>query len=157
MEVQAMSIATHSGSPQFPAVAGSIPPSSQDAMDSAVETLQAHKDEWVKLPISKRVAIVDKLIKDFTAIAQRWVDACLQAKGIAPDAPAAGEEWAAGAWPVVRNLRQLRQALVDIEAHGRPRIPGPVTTGPDGQVVAQVFPQSIYDRLFFFGITAEVW
>src|SRR6266700_1413546 len=152
-----MSIATRSGSPQFPAVSGSMPPSSQDAMDSAIETLRAHKDAWVKLPISKRVAIVDELIKDFAAIAQRWVDACLLAKGIAPGAPASGEEWAAGAWPMIRNLSQLRQALVDIEAHGRPRIPGPVVTGPDGQVVAQVFPQSIYDRLFFFGITAEVW
>ncbi len=152
-----MSIATRSGSPQFPAVSGSMPPSSQDAMDSAIETLRAHEDAWVKLPISKRVAIIDELIKDFAAIAQRWVDACLQAKGIAPGAPASGEEWAAGAWPVIRNLSQLRQALVDIEAHGRPRIPGPVVTGPDGQVVAQVFPQSIYDRLFFFGITAEIW
>ncbi len=27
----------------------------------------------------------------------------------------------------------------------------------DGQMVAQVFPQSIYDRLFFSGITAQVW
>src|SRR5262245_52817921 len=129
-----MSIATHSGSPQFPAVSGSIPPSSQETMDSAIETLHAHKDEWMKLPTSKRLAIVDELIKDFTAIARRWVDACLQAKGIAPGSPASGEEWAAGAWPVVRNLRQLRQALLDIEAHGRPRIPGPVTTRPDGQV-----------------------
>ncbi len=152
-----MSIATRSGFPQFPAVSGSMPPSSQDAMDSAIETLQAHKDAWVKLPISKRVAILDELIKDFAAIAQRWVDACLQAKGIAPGAPASSEEWAAGAWPVIRNLSQLRQALVDIEAHRRPRVPGPVTTRPDGQVVAQVFPQSIYDRLFFFGITAEIW
>jgi len=152
-----MSIATRSGSPQFPTVAGSMPPSSQETMDSAVETLQAHKDAWVKLPTSKRIAIVDELIKDFAAIAQRWVNACLQAKGIAPGAPASGEEWAAGAWPVVRNLSQLRQVLVDIEAHGRPRIPGPVTTRPDGQVTAQVFPQTIYDRLFFLGITAEVW
>src|SRR6266581_1515780 len=130
-----MSIATRSGSPQFPAVSGSMPPSSQDAMDSAIETLRAHKDAWVKLPISKRVAIVDELIKDFAAIAQRWVDACLLAKGIAPGAPASGEEWAAGAWPMIRNLSQLRQALVDIEAHGRPRIPGPVVTGPEDQVV----------------------
>lgn len=152
-----MSIATRGGSPQFPTATGSMPPSSQEAMDGAIETLQAHKDAWVKLPISKRVALVDKLIKDFAAIAQRWVDVSLQAKDIAPGDPAAGEEWAAGTWPVIRNLSQLRQALVDIEAHGQPRIPGPVTTRPGGQIVAQVFPQSLYDRLFFLGITAEVW
>ena len=35
--------------------------------------------------------------------------------------------------------------------------PGPVKTRPDGQVVAQVFPQSTYDKLFFGGVTAEIW
>jgi acyl-CoA reductase-like NAD-dependent aldehyde dehydrogenase len=152
-----MTITTHGGSPQFPVVSGNIPPSSQDVMDAAVQTLQSHKDAWVKLPIRERITILDELIKDFAAIAPRWIDACLQAKGIAADAPAAGEEWAAGAWPVLKNLRQLRQALIDIQAQGRPRIPGPIKTRPDGQVVAQVFPQTIYDRLFFLGITAEIW
>ncbi len=152
-----MTIATLSGSPQFPAVSGSIPPSTQDAMDAAVQTLQSHKDTWVRLLIRERITILDELIKDFAAIAQRWVDACLQAKGIAADAPAAGEEWLAAAWPVLKNLRQLRQALADIQAQGRPRIPGPVKTRPDGQVVAQIFPQTIYDRLFFLGITAQLW
>ena len=152
-----MTITTHGGSPQFPMVSGNMPPSTQDGMDAAVQTLQSHKDTWVKLPIRERITILDELIKDFAAIAQRWVDACLQAKGIAPDASVAGEEWAAGAWPVLKNLRQLRQALTDIQAQGRPRIPGPVKTRPDGQIVAQVFPQTLYDRLFFLGITAEIW
>jgi acyl-CoA reductase-like NAD-dependent aldehyde dehydrogenase len=152
-----MTVTTPSGSPQFPAVSGSVPPSTQDVMDAAVQTLQSHKDAWVKLPIRERISILDELVEDFAAVTQRWVDACLQAKGIAEDAPAVGEEWAAGAWPVLKNLRQLRQALTDIQAQGRPRIPGPVKMRPDGQVVAQVFPQTLYDRLFFLGITAEVW
>ena len=152
-----MSIATHQGSPQFPTVTGSIPPSSQETMDSAVQTLQEHKDAWVALSNRERIAIIDKLIEDFYAVAPRWVVACLQAKDIAEDAPAASEEWTVGPWPVLKNLRQLRQSLIDIEANGRPKIPGPVTTRPDGQVVAQVFPQTTYDRLLFMGVTAEVW
>src|SRR5258707_13480757 len=87
----------------------------------------------------------------------RWVAACARAKGIAEDSPLVGEEWGAGAWPVLKNMRLLRQALVDIEAYGRPRIPGPARTRPDGQVRAQGFPQTIYDRLSFTGITVEVW
>ncbi|HET9918822.1 MAG TPA: aldehyde dehydrogenase family protein [Ktedonobacteraceae bacterium] len=152
-----MSIATQSGSPQFPTTTESIPPSTRDAMDAAIQILQQHKDAWVAVPTGERVALLDCLIRDFAAIAPRWVAACMQAKGIAPDAPSAGEEWTVGPWPVLKNLRQLRQSLLDIVAVGHPRIPGPVTTRPDGQVVAQVFPQNTYDRLFFMGLTAEIW
>ncbi len=152
-----MATVARQGTPEFPAAVGSVPPSTRDEMDTAVQSLQSHKNEWVALPIKQRIALLDRLIADFAAIAPRWVAACARAKGIAEDSPLVGEEWGAGAWPVLKNMRLLRQALVAIEAHGRPRIPGPVRTRPDGQVIAQVFPQTIYDRLFFMGITAEVW
>lgn len=152
-----MSITIRQGSPQFPAVAGSIPSSTQETMDASVKTLQEHKDAWVALSNRERIAILDKLINDFAAIGQLWIAASLQAKGIGGDSPGVGEEWAAGVWPVLKNLRQLRNSLSDIEAYGHPRIPGAVTTRPDGQVVAQVFPQTAYDRLFFMGVTAEIW
>ena len=152
-----MSVTIRQGSPQFPAVTGSIPSSTQETMDAAVHTLQEHKDAWVALSNRERIAILDKLINNFAAIAQLWIAASLQAKGIAGDSPGVGEEWVAGVWPVLKNLRQLRNSLSDIETYGHPRIPGPVTTRPDGQVVAQVFPQTTYDRLFFLGVTAEIW
>jgi len=126
-------------------------------MDAAIQTLQSHKDEWVKLSISQRIAILDQLIKDFLAITPRWVAASAKAKGIPEDSPTIGEEWGAGVWPAIKNLCQLRQSLKDIELHGHPKIPGPVTTRSDGQVVAQIFPQNGYDRLFLMGVTAEIW
>jgi acyl-CoA reductase-like NAD-dependent aldehyde dehydrogenase len=152
-----MTTTTLQGSPQFPTISGSIPPSTREEMDTAIETLQAHKNEWVAFSVRERIALIDRLRRDFAVIVSRWVDASIQAKGIAEDSPCIGEEWAAGAWPVLRNLRQLRQALVDIETIGHPKIPGRVTTRPGGQVVAQVFPQTIYDRLFFEGVKAEIW
>ena len=152
-----MTVDTLRGSPQFPTTSSSIAPSTQEAMDAAVQSLQARKDAWVALTVRERIAILDQLIKDFTAITPRWVAACLRAKGIAEGSPASSEEWAAGPWPVLKNMRQLRQSLADIESSGYPKIPGPVTTRPDGQVVAQVFPQTAYDRIFFMGITGEIW
>ncbi|HLI70597.1 MAG TPA: aldehyde dehydrogenase family protein [Ktedonobacteraceae bacterium] len=152
-----MSIETHHGSFQFPTAIGSVASSTQDEMDAAIATLQKQKQAWVKVSVSERIALVEALIRDFVAIAPRWVEASMRAKGIKPGTPGEGEEWAAGAWPVAKQLRQLRQALADIETRGRPRVPGLVTTRSDGQVVAQVFPQSLYDKLFFTGITAEVW
>ncbi len=152
-----MSVETRRGSFQFPTATGSIVPSTQDEMDAAISTLQQKKQDWVKVSASERAAIMDALIRDFAALAPRWAAAGMQAKGISQDAPSMGEEWAAGAWPITKQFRQTRQALLDIAASGQPRIPGPVTTRPDGQVVAQVFPQSTYDKIFFGGVTAEVW
>jgi acyl-CoA reductase-like NAD-dependent aldehyde dehydrogenase len=152
-----MSVTTQSGSPQFPNVVSTIPASTQEEMDRAVEELRLQKDTWVKRSILERVTIINQLINDFAAVAKRWVAACQQAKGIGDGSPFSSEEWMAGPWPVLKNLRQLRQSLIDIETHGRPRIPGKVTTTANGQVVAGVFPQNTYDSIFFTGITAELW
>lgn len=152
-----MSVETYHGSFQFPAAISSVVVSTQDEMDSAISILQQHKKAWIDVSVGERVALVDALLRDFVAIAPRWVEAALKAKGISPDSPVVGEEWGAGTWPVAKQLHQLRQALADIASSGRPRIPGSLKTRPDGQVVAPVFPQSNYDKLFFGGLTAEVW
>jgi len=152
-----MSIDTQHGSPQFPTVASSTQSTSQAEMDVALQELQARKDTWVALSIEERITLLERLVRDFAAVAPRWVSASLKAKGIAEDSPTASEEWVAGVLPVMKNLNQLRQSLKDISAVGHPKIPGPVTTRSDGQVVAQVFPQTIYDRIFFTGVTAEIW
>jgi acyl-CoA reductase-like NAD-dependent aldehyde dehydrogenase len=152
-----MSLATRHGSFQYPAIAGSVASSTQAEMDAAVQALRARKDAWVQVSVRERIALVDRLIKDFAALAERWTAACAQAKGIPAGSPAANEEWALGPYPILLNLRQLRHSLADIARRGRPKIPGPVTTRPDGQVVAQVFPQSLYDRILYTGVRAEVW
>ena len=133
------------------------PASAPEELESALATLQEKKAVWAKLPISDRRAILGELIKDFSGVSERWADAVREAEGIPARTPTAGEEWLAGPYFVVRNLRLLDRALREIEAEGAPRIPGPVTTRPDGRVVARVFPQDLYDRLFYSGITAEVW
>jgi hypothetical protein len=152
-----MSTTTPHGSPRFPTIEGTIQASTQDAMNDAVQTLQSHKDAWVACSVGERILLLNRLIKDFTSIATQWVAVSCQHKGITQDGPFAGEEWTAGPLTLIRCLCQLRQSLIDIEAFGKPRIPGPVTTRSNGQVVAQVFPFNFYDRLFYPGVTAEVW
>src|ERR1700730_9353045 len=156
-EICNMTIDIKHGSPRFPTASSSIAASTREEMDAALQQLQAHKNAWVALPVSERIVILDRLIRDFNAIAPRWGDASVQAQGIHADAPAVAEEWGAGVWLVMNSLRQLRQALGEIAEAGHPTIPGPVTTRPDGQVVAQVFPLTTYDRIFFMGVTAEMW
>ncbi|HEX9037250.1 MAG TPA: aldehyde dehydrogenase family protein [Ktedonobacterales bacterium] len=145
------------GSPQFPAMSGAIAPTDQAAMDVAVQTLVSRKDAWVGVPIRERIRLIDQVMADFHALGSRWVAACLAAKGVAPGTPAEGEEWATGPYATLKHLRQLRSSLVDIDRYGSPRIPGPVRTLPGGQVSAPVFPQTGYDRVFYTGVSAEIW
>lgn len=145
------------GSFQYPAVASAVAPSSRATLDGAIRTLQSRKDVWVAVTARERVALLDRLIRDFVTVSDRWVAAEARAKGLDLGDAAAGEEWLLGPYPIVRNLRLLRRSLQDIARDGRPQIPGPVATRSTGQVVARVFPQSVYDRLFYPGVTAEVW
>ena len=134
-----------------------IPPTPQVEIDRALDTLASHKDEWAVLPVKDRRAILSELIRDFAAVAPRWAEAARQGERIPPGTPTAGEEWLVGPYFIERNLQLLDRALADIEKHGVPRVPGPVTERPDGKTVARAFPQTVYDRVFFTGITADVW
>ncbi len=144
------------GSAAIPDVAGSMPPTSRAGLDRAVAELVAHKDEWAALEIAGRLALLERLHTDCALVAERWVGAALQAKGITPGTPAEAEEWFGGPFVLVRNLRLLQRSLTEIAQFGRPQIPGPVTTLANGQVAARVFPADPFDRVFFRGFSGDV-
>ena len=134
-----------------------LPPSSREAMDAAVATLRSRKVIWATLPLLEKIDLVRQLRRSFLEVADEWVAACQRAEGLSPEDPRSGEEWIVGPYFVQRNLRLLQESLVGISLHGAPRIPGPVRALPDGRAAAQVFPYDLWDRLFYPGVTAEVW
>ncbi|MEM6454465.1 MAG: aldehyde dehydrogenase family protein [Acidobacteriota bacterium] len=140
-----------------PIDADTFPDSTDAQQDAAIADLNAHRADWAALGIRDRRAILGELLKDFTAIADRWADAVRRAEGIPADIPTAAEEWLAGPYLILRNIRLLAETLADIERHGAPQIPGPVRTRADGRVTARVFPQTAYDRIFYGGVRAEIW
>jgi acyl-CoA reductase-like NAD-dependent aldehyde dehydrogenase len=131
-------------------------PSLSSSLDSAITALQERKSAWTAVAPRERIAILEELTRDFAAISRRWAAACIEAEGLDPEWGHA-EEVLVGPYFVVRNLRLLRLALADIATHGRPRIPGSVRTRPDGQVTARIFPYDVWDRIFYTGVTADVW
>jgi acyl-CoA reductase-like NAD-dependent aldehyde dehydrogenase len=128
-------------------------PTPRPEMDRAVAELQARKAAWPAVTAPQRRALLGRLRRDFREVSERWAAASAAAFGL----PDTGETSLTGPYFVLRNLRLLDKALAGIEAGGAPRIPGPVHRRDDGQVVARVFPQDVYDRLFYGGVTAEVW
>ena len=145
------------GIPRHSEARSLIPASSREEMDAAVGAVAAARDTWAAVTPAERVRFLGRLLEDFSSVADRWVAASLEAKGIAPGSPVEGEEWIAGPFCVLRNIRLLREALSDVARGGTPRIPGPIWTDGHGRVAAGVFPASVWDRLFYSGVTAEIW
>jgi acyl-CoA reductase-like NAD-dependent aldehyde dehydrogenase len=145
----------HTLTPQI--VTASARASSRAEMDAAVVALQESKGAWTSVTVAERIEILADLSRRFLGVAERWSRLGSEAEGFVPGEPGSGEEALAGPYFILRNLRLLREALLDVQTHGRPRIPGAVRTRADGQVVARIFPIDLYDRTFYAGVTADVW
>ena len=145
------------GSAAIPEAQASIPPTTQSELDEALAILSDKADAWVKLSIDERIRILDTLIDSTTRVAERWVRAACDAKGIRRGTPAEAEEWLGGPAVTLRNLQLLKRSLRDIRDHGAPKLPGEPSVRPDGQVVAPVFPTDAMDKILFTGFSAEIW
>ncbi|MCB9099564.1 MAG: aldehyde dehydrogenase [Anaerolineales bacterium] len=128
----------------------------QTTLDEAVRVVWTNRNTWATLALRERITLLDELCRDVQNVAGCWVAASLSAKGLPANSFGEGEEWLALA-TVYRQLRLLRQALGEIERQGTPRLPGPITTRPDGQAVVRVFSQNGLDRIMLPGVRADVW
>ncbi len=131
--------------------------SSPAEMDAAVAVLQENKGAWTAVGPRERIELLADLTRRFLGVAERWAALGIEAEGLDPEHPTSGEEALVGPYFILRNLRLLRESLLDIATHGRPRISGGVRTREGGQVVARIFPIDLYDRVFYAGVTADVW
>ncbi|MDP6945995.1 MAG: hypothetical protein QF464_17730, partial [Myxococcota bacterium] len=145
------------GSAAIPQAASTIPPTPLADCDAALEALAGHKDAWVAMDINARIAVLRELVLGTEAVAEEWIAAACRAKGITRGEACEGEEWLAGPYTVMRNIRLLIGALEQIQTRGRPVAPGPVRTRSNGQLAVGVFPAEIWDKVLFQGFSAEIW
>ena len=130
---------------------------SADELGRDVQTLQERKTSWATLPVGQKVQTIDLLIKGELAVADRQVAIAMEAKGIPPDSSGVAEEWLIGPLVILRYLRLISRSLEQIADHGALQIqPNKVSTRPDGQVVVNVLPASVFDRLLWKA-RADVW
>ncbi len=144
------------GSAAIPEAKASIPPTSHDDIDEALAILSDNADAWVKTSIDERIRILDELVASTHRVAERWVRAACDAKGVRRGTPGEGEEWLGGPVVVLRNLQLLKRSLKDIRDGGSPKLPGEPKVLPDGQVEAPVFPTDALDKLLFTGFSAAI-
>jgi len=151
------SVAQKQGSAAIPEAEHRIEPTSQSRLDEALAILEDHKNEWVALDIDERIGLLEHVRERAVDVAERWVAASVEAKGMTFGGAEEGEEWLVGPSPVVKNITLLIASLRDIQERGVPQLPTAAFARPDGQVVAPVFPADGFDGLLFQGFTAEVW
>ncbi len=126
--------------------------------DRSVTILGHHKDDWARLPVGEKLRYLQELGQKTREVAEPWVDAAVRAKGIPSGSPLVGEEWMSGPWALLYGINRLIRTLQAIEkGHASLLKCGAVRTRANGQVVVEVFPVNIFDRLLLNGYTAEVW
>lgn len=127
------------------------------ALDRAVCDVATSTAAWITVPPLERAALLARVVEDTFAVADEWLAAACRAKGYVPDSPEGGEELFSGIGTFVRMAQTLRRSMLDLARYGRPRYPGPVTHRPGGRVSVGVSPSSLFDRILYAGVSAEVW
>ena len=124
-------------------------------LDRAVAELSDHARAFARMPAREKAALVRQLIPLFESTANEQVAQACIAKGIDPVRPIAGEEWLAGPFVTLTQLRLLAGALDGVAARGRPAIPA-LHLRPDGRVEARIYPLHWLDGALFAGSQATV-
>ncbi|MBM4280933.1 MAG: aldehyde dehydrogenase family protein [Deltaproteobacteria bacterium] len=127
-----------------------------DAVDKAVRDLRGTRARWAATTTLQRAALLDACRERFFAVAPDVVASGLAMKGLPPDSPEAGEEWAF-VLGVLKLLRAYATALRDLARDGRPKVPGPWRVRPDGRVVVGVAPVDVAERFALLGGRGEIW
>jgi acyl-CoA reductase-like NAD-dependent aldehyde dehydrogenase len=127
----------------------------QVELDRAVAELSEHAREFARTPARVKADLLREILPLFEKTAAEQVaEACL-AKGIDPRSPTAGEEWLAGPYVTLTQLRLLEESLADVADQGRPYIPS-VRARDDGRVEARIYPLDGLDGVLFGGSRATV-
>ncbi len=127
-------------------------------LDRDLAVLAARKDSWAQLPIGTKLEYLSAVSRNTAALARSWALAAADAKHLSHSSPLVGEEWISGPWATLYAINRYIRTLEEIRQTGSPQLPRHrVRVRPGGQVVADVFPVTVYDRLLLSGIRAEVW
>ena len=125
-------------------------------LDQSIQVLQDHKNKWARLLIPEKLALLENIRQRLAAKGQAWVEASVLGKQMKLNSPEEGEEWTGGPWTLAEGINGYMDTLWAL-SQGQLLKPKKIHTRYDGQVAAQVFPNTIFDKLMLNGITAEVW
>jgi aldehyde dehydrogenase (NAD(P)+) len=112
---------------------------------------------WASLEPSRKIETLTACRSAVARNAQRWTSLAASAKGIAGTS-LEGQEAMTGPWAVLVALNDYLETLREIDRFGAPRLDRRrVKVRADGQIVSEVFPRHVRDRVLLPGVRAQVW
>jgi aldehyde dehydrogenase (NAD(P)+) len=133
-------------------------PTAEKDIDRTLQRLNEHAREFARLPILRKIQLLQEATTGARDIAAEWVTAACRAKGISPNAPVSGEEWIAGPALTLRNIRFLVSALRDIQTRGVPTLAQKhMRDLSHGATSVRVTPYDSFDAALYGGLSAESW
>lgn len=128
-----------------------------DVVDDAVADLRANATAWARRSIVAKIADLEQVVDATERAAPRWVALAVNAKRIPDGSPLAGEEWISGPWALISGAAAFADTLRAIDEGKDPLAGAGLRVRADGQLVIDVFPATIFDRLLLNAYHAEVW
>jgi aldehyde dehydrogenase (NAD(P)+) len=127
-------------------------------LEQALAVLKERATSFARAPLADKVAWLREMGSRFHELAPRMVAAACAAKGISLGSSLEGEEWVAAPVPIIRNLKQLADALDQVRRAGAPTIdPGRVSFTSNGRVAVEMTPHEWYDGLLYAPFRAKTW
>lgn len=113
--------------------------------------------DFARAPLSRKIAALHEVRARLASRGHELARMGAQAKGIAERTNGFGEELLAGAVIIQRYVRLLAESLTQIRERGAPLIGDErVRRLPSGEVLAQVMPHTLADRMLFMPYSIEV-
>jgi acyl-CoA reductase-like NAD-dependent aldehyde dehydrogenase len=142
--------------PPAPSIDVPLPTATAD-LDRAAAALAESAPSFASTPVRAKAAVLREVLPRLRDAAPEIAAIACRAKGVDPAAPAAAEAWIFGPDAVIAYVRLLAEALEDIAARGRPRLPasamGKLGRGRPG---ASIAPRTWAERAAMRGASTEV-
>ncbi len=125
-------------------------------IDKNIAELTVSKDLWASTDTAARIKILSEIKDNLMLVAEGWAMAAARHKQLQPASPLVGEEWMSGPYSVMAACNALMETLGKMD--GKSFLTDiALRQLPNGQTCAKVLPMTIWDRLLFSGIKAEIW
>lgn len=126
-------------------------------LDATLAKLKRNAEPFARLSPAARAGLLRECMPLVWRVAEEWVRAACEAKGIDFNDTASSEEWLGGPMTTLRNVRLLAEALDAIAHTGKPGVDDAnLRVAADGRVEAEVFPTTLVEKLMYGGFTATI-
>lgn len=136
--------------------AADFSPDLQSLYDAELKTLDAAKHDWARMPVAKRIALLQSVKDALMPVAEGWATTAARKKRLPEGSTLVGEEWISGPYALMAGCNGLMETLSKLDR--KAFLKGlPTRTLPNGQTAVRVVPHSIWDKLLVSGVKADVW